>query len=396
MEPVAEERVLPPPQELPLATWPQPPPTPTLGWREVDARVAEVMDQVHNLHLQIVQEMGFIQEIHQALSKSLMVEFLRLKVIIGDDLSETLRTWQANMEATTDKFLRDLDAVTQTSTTLPSKNAAVGVALCQFREAAQLRLALPLTRLDEAQEEMERFIQSRLGELRSQQETKNLIGELSSKITDHRGRVCQLLRSEPLRHPEVVLLVLVGMAADRPLKSNFFPGLLEGLLGSLGIAASREGNPPMSSREGAGHAWFTAVHEAISRIERKEVEAPGAVGLPQGLDLRYEEDFLKKQRHQIPPIFSDPLFIPNMAKAVFKVVKPPVVLKALPSVSSREVPSAPNQPEDSGPKLEVSKPEESAPSTLQPSQQVQERISEASDTDSGKADEPTPEEEQPP
>ena len=91
---------------------------------------------------------------------------------------------------------------------------------------------------------MEKFIQSRLEELRSQQETKNLIGELSSKITDHRGRVCQLLCSEPLRHPEVVLLVLVGLAADRPLESNFFPGLLEGLLGSLGIAASGEGNPP--------------------------------------------------------------------------------------------------------------------------------------------------------
>ena len=134
-----------PPQELPLATWPQPPPTPTLEWQEVDARVAEVMDQVHNLHLQTVQEMGFIREINQAFSKSLMVEFLRLKVITGDDLSETLRTWQADMEATMDKFLRDLDTATQTSTTLPSKNAAVGVALCQFRETAQLRLALPLT-----------------------------------------------------------------------------------------------------------------------------------------------------------------------------------------------------------------------------------------------------------
>ena len=139
-----------PPQELSLATWPQPPPTPTLGWQEVDTRVAEVMDQVHNLHLQIVQEMGFIREIDQAFSKSLMVEFLRLKVIIGDDLSETLRTWQADMEAAMDKFLRDLDAATQTSTTLPSKNAAVGVALRQFQEAAQLRLALPLTQLDEA------------------------------------------------------------------------------------------------------------------------------------------------------------------------------------------------------------------------------------------------------
>ena len=85
-----------------------------------------------------------------------------------------------------------------------------------------------------------------------------------------------------------------------------------------------------------------------------------------------------------------------MAKAVFKVVKPPVVLKALPSASSCEVPSAPNQPEGGGPELEVSEPKESTPSTPQPSQQVQEQISEASNTDSDKADELTPEEEQPP
>ena len=39
---------------------------------------------------------------------------------------------------------------------------------------------------------------------------------------------------------------------------------------------------------------------------------------------------------------------------------------------------------------------ESTPSTPKPSQQVKERISEASITDSNKADEPTPEEEQPP
>ena len=170
---------------------------------------------------------------------------------------------------------------------------------------------------------------------------------------------------------------------------------MEGLLGSLGIAASGEGNPPTSSREGAGCAWSTAVHKAILQIEQKEVEAPGAVGLPPGLDLYYEEDFFEKRRHQIPPIFLDPLFILNMAKAVFKVVKPPVVLKALPSASSHEVPSTLHQPEDGGPELEVSKLGESTPSTSQPSQQVWEQISGASDTDSGKADEPIPEEEQP-
>ena len=185
------------------------------------------------------------------------------------------------------------------------------------------------------------------------------------------------------------------MAADRPLESNFFPGLLEGLLGSLGIASPGEGNLPLSSREGAGCAWSSAVREAILQIEQKEVEAPRAVGLPRSLDLHYEEDFLKRQRREIPPIFSDPLFIPHMAKVVFYVVKPPMVLKALPSATSREVPSTPNQPGDGGPKLEVSEMKESAPSTSQPCQQVQEQISEASNTDSDKADEPIPEEEPP-
>ena len=137
------------------------------------------------------------------------------------------------------------------------------------------------------------------------------------------------------------------------------------------------------------------VHEAISWIEQKEVEAPRAVGLPKSLDLHYEEDFLEKQRCQIPPIFLDPLFIPHMARVVFNVVKPPMVLKVLSSATSHKVRSAPNQPEDGGPELEVSEMKESTPSTSQPCQQVQEQISEASNTDSEKADEPTPEEELP-
>ena len=168
-----------PTHELPFATWPQPPSTLTLEWWEVDKKVAEVMDQVHNLHLEMVQEMGFIRAINQALVKSLMVEFLRFKLITGDSLSTTLRTWQADMEATTEEFLRDVDSATQTSTTLPSKNAAVEAALHKYQEVAKLKLALQLTQLDVAQEE-----------LQSQQETKHLVGELSSRITDHRSRVC--------------------------------------------------------------------------------------------------------------------------------------------------------------------------------------------------------------
>ena len=186
---------------------------------------------------------------------------------------------------------------------------------------------------------------------------------------------------------------MVGLAADRPLKSNFFPGLLEGLLGSLNIVVPGEGNPPISSLEGTGRTWSTAVHEAVSQIEQRDAETPGAVGLPPNLDLHYEEGFLEMQRHLIPPVFLYPLLIPKMAKAVFELAKPPVVLKVLPSANSRVASSTPPQPESGGPEQGILKSGESIPGTSQPTPQVQEQISEASNTDSDGADEHPPEKE---
>ena len=127
--------------------------------------MTEVINRVHDLQLQLLQEIGFVWEIDQALPKSLMADYFWLKVVVGDDLSEALRTWQTDMDIATEKLLRDLDIATQASTTLPSKNAAVGVALRQFQAASQLRVALPLTQLDEAREELGTFIRFHLKEL---------------------------------------------------------------------------------------------------------------------------------------------------------------------------------------------------------------------------------------
>ena len=161
------------------------------------------------------------------------------------------------------------------------------------------------------------------------------------------------------------------------------------------MAAPGESNPPVSSREGAGRAWSAAVHRAISQTEQKEVEAPKVVGLPPNLDLQYKESLLDKQRHLLPPIFSDLLFLPNVAKVVFRVAKPLVVSQALPAARSHEVSSTPPQPGGGGPKQQVLKSEESVPSTSQSTPEVQEQISEASSTDSDGADEPPPEKESP-
>ena len=166
-------------------------------------------------------------------------------------------------------------------------------------------------------------------------------------------------------------------------------------MGSLSVAAPGEGNPPTSSREGAGHVWSAAVREAVSCTEQRDAETPEAMGLPPSLDLHYEEAFLETQRHLIPPVFSDSLFIPKMAKAVFSLAKPLVVSKVLPSAHCRVAPSAPPQPESGGPKQVVLKSGEPIPSTSQPTLPVQELISEASNTDSDGTDGPPPEKELP-
>ena len=98
----------------------------------------------------------------------------------------------------------------------------------------------------------------------------------------------------------------------------------------------------------------------------------------------------------MPVLFLDLLFVPNMANAVYETFKPPVVPAAYPCASNLEVPSVPSQPEDGGPRPEVSELKESTPSTSKTSQRVQEQFTKAPNTDSDKTDEPPLEKESPP
>ena len=222
------------------------PPTPALGDHEVMELVRDTLDQVYALRLETSQEMGFIREVDRALAK-----FIRLQLIVGDDLNTSLQAMHADLEATMDELIRDLDIAAQNSTDLPSENPAVRMALYRFKELIKLKLALPLAQVDAACEDMDRFLQHRLEELRSQEDMRNLIESLSQRVAAHQSRVHQIVYSEPLKHVEVTLRVLMGMAADQPVESNFFSGILETLLGRLSIAAPGEENPPTSSKEGA-------------------------------------------------------------------------------------------------------------------------------------------------
>ena len=133
------------------------------------------------------------------------------------------------------------------------------------------------------------------------------------------------------------------MTGDQPVESNFFPGILEGLLGRLGMAAPLERNPPTSSKEGAARLWASAVMDAVQTMEKRQVrlETSGSSGMPTGLHLNYEEDFLNRRSHQVPGVFTDPSFLPNMVNSVYKQVRPPVLAEAPPFTAAYDRPTTP-------------------------------------------------------
>ena len=316
----------------PSATSSNPPSTPVLGDQEVRELVRNTLDQVYALLLKTLQGMGFMQEVDRALAKSIMSEFTRLQLIMGEDLNTSLQVMHDDLEVTTDEFIRDLDIAVQNSTDLPSENPSVRVALNRFWEQVKLKLALPLALVDTARKDMDRFLNHCIEELRSQTEMRNLLGSLSDRVSGHERRMHHIVYSGLLRHVEVALRVFIGMAEDQPVEINFFPGILEGLLGRPSIAAARETNPPTSSKEGAARLWASAVMAAVQVTKQGQVrlETSGPSGMPAGLHLNYEEDFLNHQSHQVSGVFTDPSFLPDMVNSVYKLVRPPASAGAPP------------------------------------------------------------------
>ena len=298
------------------------------------------------------------------------------------------------MEVATDKLERDLDAATQTSTTLPSENVAVGVALRRFRAVSQLRVALPLTQLDEAHEEMGTFIQFHLQELRSPQETKNLIGELSPGLQAIGAECVSCCVVNLSGIPRSLHSSWLVWQQTGPSKAISSPASWRDYWGALAwLPQWRVILPSPPVRALATHGPQQYIEQSPKPNRRRLRHQKWWGCLPTWTSSTKRAYSIN--RHLLPPIFSDPLFLPNMAKAVFRVAKPLVVSQALPAAHSHEVSSDPPQPGGDGPEQQVLKSEESVPSTSQSTPEVQEQFSEASSTDSDRADEPPPEKEPP-
>ena len=172
---------------------------------------------------------------------------------------------------------------------------------------------------------MEALMQSCLQELSSQTESQELIGKLSQKLADHTSRVRELVQVPELTEGEVFQRVLIGLVAHQPLKANFFSGILEGLVGRLGLAPPSITDPPTSVREGMAHHWAAALRETIRRMEGRDINLRQVTStmVPHGLHLDYDLDFQTRRVDDVAPALTSPL-LPSLVGNIHQLERPEI------------------------------------------------------------------------
>ena len=90
--------------------------------------------------------------------------------------------------------------------------------------------------------------------------------------------------------------------------------------------------------------WASAVLRAVQKMEKRDVTLETTSGMPQGLQLSYEDDFLQCWPFQVPKVFSDPKFLPRIANSVYDLAIPSTREEAAPFHAAPKESSSPDEP----------------------------------------------------
>ena len=209
----------------------------------------KILEHVHTIRLQAMHEMGSVRELERTLVRTLMAEFVRLQLIIGEDLTKSLIALCSDLEASCEALSSD----SARTLNLRSDDPAfpqVKELIQKFQQSISIKVNLPLMELGAAREDMEGFLQRCLCEISSQSESQEMIEELSGTLLAHASSIQEVIQAPELHEPAMFQRVMVGLAMDQPLEAIFFPGILDGLTGRLGLMPQGVVDPPTSARAG--------------------------------------------------------------------------------------------------------------------------------------------------
>ena len=208
-----------------------------------------ILEHIHALHLQILHDMGGVRELEQAAVRTLMAEFTRLQLILGEDLTKSLSALRSELETSSEVLSFDLLSVLNLhpgDLVFPQVKELIQ----KHHQSISMKVNVPLMELEAAREDLGRFLQGCLCKLSSNPEAWEVVEEISQTLSSYAQRVREAILVLGIEQPAVFNQVMLGLAVDQPLEAILFPGNLDGLSGRLSLMPPGVADPPTSAREG--------------------------------------------------------------------------------------------------------------------------------------------------
>ena len=249
-------------------------------------RVEEAMKKICSLHLQTIHNARVVRQVDSILAELLMAQFTRVNQMMGVDLNTSLQEFFTIIEASRGIILEELKTALG-----PMVSNLVPYNLQRAMESHNSRLYMSVTNvlvfLDCARREGCDFLEDLAKSLQTDEELKKLLATLSKWISAFEDHVWDLALSRELAEEKVALCVNLALTATRPIIGNYFNGVLEGLMGSLGIKIHEDEDPPRSIQEDLEKCLAEELRQMS--VSAPLLEGCESCGLHVGYSLQYAD-----------------------------------------------------------------------------------------------------------
>ena len=261
------------------------------GERDLET-VLSIVERIHALYLQILQEMGGVRELEQAAIHTLMAEFARLQSILCEDLTKSLSALRSELEASSEVLSADILNILN----LRSGDLAfprVKELIQKHHQSVSMKVNLPLIEPEVAKEDLERFLQGCLCKLGSDPKAQEVVEEISQILSSYACKVRETILILGIEQPGVFNRIVLVLSVDQPVEAVLLPGILDGLSGRLGLMPPGVVDLPTLARDGVSQRWAATLREAVMMTEGREANpdrvTPHVVhpGLHQDYDLDF-------------------------------------------------------------------------------------------------------------
>ena len=169
---------------------------------------------------------------------------------------------------------------------------------------------LPVTLFDAAQKDIKAFLEARRDSLGAAQGTAVLIEACVERLSNLNDGLHAILQDPALDDPAVAGRVQLHLTATQPLVNNYFSGLLEGVLGLLGLNPKARGAVSGKVSDGLSQYYARTLKELLSTDSggyQTDWEPDQVALAPGDMHLGYLANFSCRRGNLVHPVFDSTL-----------------------------------------------------------------------------------------